>query len=189
MDIHTYIHTYIPPPSYRFDGFLFRPAFPEDLALAQAWNRADAEHDWEMQQPLYWIEQNERVNSYALEDALGIVFFVKSIRQHIDQIEISLQFDRSRMTVSRHRAMRGMWAGMEWLKKALPLNGFKAVYFLSKNPELTGFAMNALGFVRDGPRYIYFFVEDRHGEVDSRKTEEDPDKGVRALGTPGTDQR
>jgi hypothetical protein len=164
MDAHTdiqpYIHTSVQSPSYRFDGFLFRPAVPEDLPLARAWNREDADHDWEEQQPLYWIEQNERVNSYVLEDRMGIVFFVKSIRQHIDQIEISLQFDRSRMTVSRHRAMRGMMTGMEWLKKALPLNGFRAVYFLSKNPELIAFAENALGFVRDGQRYVHFFVEE-----------------------------
>jgi hypothetical protein len=189
MDIHTHIQTYIQPPSYRFDGFLFRPAVAEDLPLAQRWNAEDPDHAWEGMNPVYWIEQNEQVNSYLLEDDKGVVFFVKSIRQSAGEVEISLQFDRSRMTVSRHRAMRGMLAGMEWLKKALPLNGFRAVYFLSKNPELTGFAMNALGFVRDGPRYIYFFVEDRHGEADSRKTEEDPRQGVRALGTPGTDQR
>lgn len=152
MDNHAPISTL---PTYRFDGYLYRPAVLEDLRLAQAWNRADDEHAWEADYPLYWIEQNNRVNSYVLEDVMGIVFFVKSIRQPDDQIEITLQFDRSGRRVSRRRAMEGMRVGFEWLKEALPANGFKAVYFVSKNPQLGAFAVKSLGFSQDEDRYTY----------------------------------
>ena len=158
-------------PAYQFEGYLFRPAVWGDLALAQSWNHIDPEHTWEGGLPLYWIEQTAEVNSYVLEDRTGVVFFVKSIRSAGDEIQINLQFDRSHATVSKMRTMQGMVAGMRWLQKALPLNGFRAVYFVSKNPELMAFAEKGLGFARDGERYVFVFTKgDADGQVDSSKT-------------------
>jgi hypothetical protein len=146
-----------PLPSYKFEGYTFRPATEEDLPLARRWNAEDGDHNWEAQFPNYWIEQNSMINSYLLEDARSILFFVKSIRHAAGEIEITLQFDCSYRMVSRSRSIHGMVAGFRWLKKALPLNGFRAVYFVSKSGALGQFAVNVLGFVHDGQRYLYSF--------------------------------
>jgi hypothetical protein len=147
--------TYTPPPAYRFDGYFFRPAEPQDLATAQAWNRVDPEHEWEAKCPTYWVEQTDRTNSYVLEDDQGIVFFVKSIRRPGAEIEITLQFDRTYEVVSPRRVINGMRIGFRWLVKALPVNGFNAVYFRSKNEQLGAFAVKCLGFLKDGEYYVY----------------------------------
>lgn len=146
-------------PVYEFDGYTFRPATEEDLPLAQQWNMMDADHKWEMHYPEYWIEQNSQVNSYLLEDAIGTLFFVKSIRHMGHEVEISLQFDRQCGMVSKARAMKGMEVGFAWLKKALPMNGFTALYFVSKTEDLIAFTEKRLGFVRDGIRMIYRLEE------------------------------
>ncbi len=144
---------------YKFDGYTFRPAAPGDNPLARLWNTMDPEHKWELQFPDYWIEQNNQVNSYVLEDSIGILFFVKSLRHADNEIEITLQFDRECGTVSRARVVRGLDAGFKWLKKALPMNGFKTLYFASKNEDLVTFTEKRLGFVRDGQREIYILPE------------------------------
>jgi hypothetical protein len=140
---------------YKFDGYTFRPATPDDKPLARLWNMMDPDHKWEMQYPDYWIDQNNVVNSYVLQDAIGILFFVKSIRHTSDEIEISLQFDRECGIVSKARVVRGLDAGFAWLKKALPMNGFTTLYFMSKNEDLIGFTEKRMGFVKDGERQIY----------------------------------
>lgn len=145
-------------PTYQFDGYTFRPARESDLALARAWNAADRDHKWEAQYPAYWIEQNEMINSYVLDDARGTIFFMKSIRHLRGEIEITLQFDRRYSRVSVMRLVRAMIRGFEWLKKALPMNGYTAVYFVSKSKTLGLFAENILGFAHDGQRYIYRLV-------------------------------
>lgn len=142
-------------PVYQFDGYTFRPALPKDQTLSRIWNLMDREHTWEAQYPDYWIQQNERVTSYLLEDEIGVVFFVKAIRQKEREVEITIQFDRQRGMVSKTRVMMGMQFGFEWLKKALPENGFRTLYFISKNPELIAFAEKAMGFVKDGERYVH----------------------------------
>jgi hypothetical protein len=144
---------------YSFDGYTFRPATTEDLPLARLWNMRDPDHAWELRYPEYWIEQNDQVNSYVLEDGRGIVFFVKAIRYRSHEVEIALQFDRSYGMVSKARAMRGMQAGFAWLREALPMNGFRSVFFASKNAELIGFTEKRLGFVKDGTREIYSLKE------------------------------
>jgi hypothetical protein len=156
-------------PTYRFDGYTFRPATPADLPLARRWNAADPEHAWEMQYPEFWIEQNAQANSYVLEDQWGIVFFVKSIRHMVAEVEITLQFDRQRRAVSEQRAALGLIAGIAWLKKALPMNGFRAVYFISKNQKLIAFAENRLGFIEDGARYVCALETKEEG--DGRKVD------------------
>lgn len=142
-------------PVYTFSSYTFRPCIPDDQPLARSWNRMDPEHEWEMQFPDYWVEQNEQVNSYVLEDALGILFFVKSIRHMGHELEISLQFDRECAMVSKIRVMRGIEVGFEWLKEALPMNGFTTLYFLSENQELISFTEKRLGFVKEGMREIF----------------------------------
>jgi len=142
-------------PVYRFDGYTFRPATSDDNPTARLWNGMDPDHKWEMQYPDYWIEQNDQVNSYVFEDGIGILFFVKSIRHLGSEIEITLQFDREWGTVSKARVMKGMEAGFAWLKEALPMNGFRALYFVSKNESLVLFAEKRLGFVKDGIRELY----------------------------------
>jgi hypothetical protein len=144
---------------YQFDGYTFRPVTPDDKPLARLWNSMDPEHTWEMQYPDYWIEQNSQVNSYALEDAIGILFFVRSVRHMGNEIEITLQFDRQCGSVSKTRVMKGMEVGFAWLKEALPMNGFKALYFVSHNQELILFTEKRLGFVKDGMREIYRLKE------------------------------
>jgi hypothetical protein len=150
-------------PVYEFEGYTFRPATPNDLPLAQQWNRMDPDHKWELQYPDYWIEQNIQVNSYVLEDSIGVLFFVKSIRHMGHEVEISLQFDRQGGMVSKARATIGMAVGFAWLKKALPMNGFKALYFVSKADDLILFTEKRLGFVRDGIRMIYKLEEESDG--------------------------
>lgn len=142
-------------PAYQFDGYTFRPATPDDKPLARLWNMMDPDHKWEMQYPDYWIEQNNQVNSYVLEDSVGILFFVKSIRHMGNEIEITLQFDRECGIVSKARVVRALAVGFEWLKEALPMNGFKSLYFMSKNEDLILFTEKRLGFVKDGVRQIY----------------------------------
>lgn len=146
-------------PVYQFDGYKFRPATSDDQPLARLWNRMDPEHTWELQYPDYWIDQNNQVNSYVLEDEIGILFFVKSIRHMGNEIEITLQFDRECGMVSKTRVMRGMEVGFAWLKKALPMNGFTALYFVSKNEDLILFTEKRLGFVKEGMREIYRLQE------------------------------
>lgn len=142
-------------PVYQFGGYTFRPATVDDKQLARLWNMMDPEHKWELQYPDYWIEQNNQVNSYVLEDAVGILFFVKSIQHMSNEIEITLQFDRECGIVSKARVVRGLEVGFEWLKKALPMNGFKSLYFMSKNEDLILFTEKRLGFVKDGTREMY----------------------------------
>jgi len=142
-------------PVYEFDGYRFRPATPDDKPLSRLWNMMDPEHKWELQFPDYWIEQNSQVNCYVLEDAIGILFFVKSIRHADNEIEITLQFDRECGITSKARVVRGLDAGFQWLKEALPMNGFKSLYFMSKNEDLILFTEKRLGFVKDGVREIY----------------------------------
>ncbi len=160
-------------PVYKFEDYTFRPTLPLDRALARRWNGMDPDHIWEMQYPDYWIEQNPQVNNYVLKDANGILFFVRSIRHMGDEIEITLQFDRNHHAVSKKRAMNGMEVGLAWLKKALPMNGFKAVYFVSKNQDLIRFAEKRLGFVKEGIRYIHRFVPEEitDGEAHNQETE------------------
>lgn len=157
-------------PVYKFEGYTFRPATEDDQPLSRLWNMLDPEHKWEMQYPDYWIEQNDQVNSYVLEDAMGILFFVKSIRHLGQEVEITLQFDRRCGNVSKDRVREGLLAGFAWLKKALPMNGFKALYFVSKNPDLIQFTEKRLGFVKDGMREIYKFVPEgvTDGETHSK---------------------
>jgi hypothetical protein len=154
-------------PTYQFDGYTFRPATETDLPLAQRWNAVDKDHTWEAQFPRYWIEQNNQVNSYVFEDAKGIVFFVRSIRHTGGEIEITLQFDRRYQKVSALRASLAMIKGFGWIKKALPLNGFSAVYFVSKSKTLGDFAENILGFTHDGNRYSYAFRTAKNDVVES----------------------
>jgi hypothetical protein len=142
-------------PVYKFDGYTFRPATPDDNPLATSWNGMDPDHGWELQYPHFWIEQNDWVNSYVLEDAIGILFFVKSIRHMSHEIEITLQFDRTCGMVSKARVVRGLAAGFAWLREALPMNGFEALYFTSKNEQLVLFAQKRLGFFEDGSRQVY----------------------------------
>lgn len=151
-------------PVYEFDGYTFRPAIEEDLPLAQNWNLADPDHAWEAENPKYWIEQGPHINSYLLEDRRGVVFFVKSIRHKEDELEITLQFDRERSMVSKIRVMSGMRAGFSWLRKSLPMNGFKSLYFVSKNEDLIIFATKRLGFVKEGMRGICT-LEDEQSEA------------------------
>lgn len=167
-------------PTYQFDGYTFRAATYLDLALARTWNEADPEHGWEMQYPQYWIEQSRQVNSYVLEDGEGIVFFVKSIRQPHNEIEITMQFDRSMKTVMLSRVVFGLMTGFAWLKKALPANRYDAVYFVSENPELIAFAQNNLGFVANKNRYVFDLrsSEVRDGErIHSKSYRQDEEKG------------
>jgi hypothetical protein len=123
--------------------------------MAQQWNAGDPDHRWEAHYPRYWIEQSDRVNSYAMEDAEGIVFFVKSIRHPKGEIEITVQFDRSHETVSRMRVMTALDAGFAWLKEALPMNGFKSLYFLSENERLIFYAQKRFRFRREGTRLVH----------------------------------
>lgn len=142
-------------PVYKFDGYTFRPTTSDDQPMARIWNSMDPDHTWEMQYPDYWVEQNGQVNSYVLEDAIGVLFFVRSILHMGNEIEITLQFDRHCGSVSKARVMKGMEVGFAWLKEALPMNGFKALYFVSKNNDLILFTEKRLGFVKDGIREIY----------------------------------
>jgi hypothetical protein len=146
-------------PVYKFGGYTFRPATAGDHPLARLWNMMDPEHKWEMQYPNYWIEQTNQVNSYVLEDAIGILFFVKSIQHTDNEIEITLQFDRECGIVSKARVVRGLEAGFDWLKEALPMNGFKSLYFVSENEDLILFTEKRLGFVKDGTRELYTLKE------------------------------
>jgi hypothetical protein len=146
-------------PVYRFKGYTFRPATLDDQLLSQLWNWKDPDHAWETQYPDYWIEQNGHVNSYVLEDGLGILFFVRSMRHVDNELEITLQFDREYESVSKARAMRGLDAGFTWLKEALPMNGFKSLFFVSKNEKLILFAEKRLRFSKCGAREIYRLKE------------------------------
>lgn len=157
---------------YQFEGYTFRPAIPSDKPLARLWNTMDPEHKWEMQFPDYWIEQTSQINCYVLEDSIGILFFVKSIRHADNEIEITLQFDRECGTVSKARVIRGLASGFEWLREALPMNGFKRLYFLSKNDDLIAFTEKRLGFVKEEGRYIRFFGGSEDGEDSSKENEE-----------------
>lgn len=142
-------------PAYQFGVYTFRPAREEDVMLARTWNAQDKDHAWERHYPDYWIEQSATISSYLLADQWGTVFFMKSIRHGREEVEITLQFDRSYRNVSALRAMRGLIAGFEWLKKALPMNGYRAVWFVTKNKTLALFAQTVLGFEHEGQRYIY----------------------------------
>ena len=161
-------------PTYKFDGYVFRPAAEGDVELARRWNAADPEHQWEARFPDYWVEQNGVVNSYVLEDTKGILFFMKSIRcSGGKEIEINIQFDRARSQVSALRLMVGLSIGFDWLKKALPMNGFEAVYFVSRNRNLCTFAEQRLGFAKDGGREIFRFDRgERHGQVRRSQTQQ-----------------
>jgi len=160
-------------PTYKFGGYTFRPAVVADIPLARAWNAVDPDHIWERQFPQYWIQQGDRMNSYAFEDARGVLFFMKTIRDFSGkEVEINIQFDRERKQVSVLRLMIGMAAGFEWLKKSLPMNGFEAVYFVSRNRSLCEFAEKRLGFVRDGGREIYIFGGEYDGQAGCSQTQE-----------------
>jgi len=160
-------------PTYRFGQYIFRPATVGDIPLARAWNAVDPDHIWERQFPQYWIQQSERAQSYALVDQNGVLFFMKSIRNQAGtEVEINIQFDRLRKQVSVLRLMIGLMAGFDWLKRALPMNGFKLVYFVSRNQNLCAFAEKRLGFVKDGDRMIYLFEGERHGEVECSQAQE-----------------
>lgn len=158
-------------PAYQFGVYTFRPAREEDVMLARAWNAQDKDHKWEKHYPNYWIEQSATISSYLLADQWGTVFFMKSIRHSREEVEITLQFDRRYKNVSALRAMRGLIAGFEWLKKALPMNGYRAVWFVTKNPALALFAEKVLGFEHEGQRYIYRLTGKGNGNGDERSTE------------------
>lgn len=68
-------------------------------------------------------------------------------------IEINLQFDVRHWIPATDRVMWALIAGMDWLAKALPMNGIDTVYFHSKSPRLIAFAEKRLGFVQDGERW------------------------------------
>lgn len=142
-------------PVYKFSTYTFRPATAKDRPLARLWNRMDPDHTWELQYPEFWIEQTHQANSYVLEDATGVLFFVKSIRHIGNEVEITLQFDRECGMASKARVIKGMDAGFEWLKEALPMNGFDSLFFISNNKKLILFTQKRMGFLKDGIRQIY----------------------------------
>lgn len=160
-------------PTYKFGLYTFRPATAADIPLSRAWTAVDPDHIWERQFPHYWIQQSGRASSYVFEDDQGVLFFLKSIRGFSGkEVEINVQFDRERKHVSVLRLMIGLMAGFDWLKQALPMNGFKLVYFVSRNQNLCAFAEKRLGFVKDGDRMIYPFEGERYGEVECSQAQE-----------------
>lgn len=138
-------------PTYQFDGCTLRPATLDDFALATAWCAADPDHTWEAQYKYYWVEQKMGANCYVFEDGVGPVFFLKIIRAEDCKVELNLQFDRS--FYARLRMAEGLKVCFAWLEKHLGQIGFKAVYFLSANPNLTRFCEAQLGFVKTGDRW------------------------------------
>jgi hypothetical protein len=134
-------------PTYRFNGYTLRPATPEDLPLATAWCVADPDHTWEAQHKFYWIEQKQGGNSYVVEDELGVVFFIKYIRDGV-KLELNIQFDRG--LHMRLRSAAGMKATQAWMDKNLAEVGFKALYFQSASENLTRFCVTQLGYRKNG---------------------------------------
>lgn len=134
-------------PSYKIGAYNFRPAVPHDGLLAEAWNDDDPDHDWEGEQDGYWTEQDEHVNSYVLEDWIGIVFFLKMIRTGTD-LEVSMQFPPRNHTNFDIRTARAMSVGFEWLLRALTNNSIDRIFFSSRNQTVIDIATKQWGFAK-----------------------------------------
>lgn len=138
-------------PIYKFDGYTLRPAEEKDRHYAHCWNVLDPDHQWELSQADYWLQQGKGVNSYVVEfERNRVAFFFKMIRLPDGKsLEVNMQFPGRDARKMKAHVVRAMIAGFGWLEKTLPENGIDTVYFNSKSEPLIVFAQTHLGFVFD----------------------------------------
>ena len=137
--------------TYRFFDYTLRPAGERDFLLAEDWVAADPYHRGI--DPLFWLDQGPRSESYLLSDQVdGPIFFFKMQRtQDPRVIELHIQFPPPAHYVRKNtRLMLGLVIGLEWLESVLIESGISTVFFESQNPRLTDFCTRRLGFATNG---------------------------------------
>lgn len=156
-------------PSYRFNGYLMRPAIESDLPAAENWTAADPDHRGRVK-PGFWLIQSKTTNSFVLEDAYGMVLFARLDVASDNMvggtgykplsIEVHIQFSPDQSPSGRLRTMNGLSRGCQWVEKRLRAVGAETIYFNSTDQKLIHFCQRRLGFVWDGRR-----LEKALGEV------------------------
>lgn len=139
-----------------------RPAKgPKDLKLATKWTAEDPYH-CKTTRGVFWIEQDMGIESYAMLDKRGVIFFFKLMRAPMNEIEVHIQFapmptEATARAEQRARVTNALIEGFGWMKTVLALKGTKALFFVSRSPQLIRFSKRHLGFRTDGNRLAYTF--------------------------------
>lgn len=138
-------------PSFKFQGFTLRPAVFSDYSLAMVWVEADPDHRGKTPAE-FWLINDDRTNSFVLEDAVGPIFFFRTDR-HETEVELHMQFGPTyRDYQLKRRTMQGMKVGLPWLEMMLAGAGYQELYFYSSSPKLIWFCQHSLAFRWDGRR-------------------------------------
>lgn len=136
--------------TFSFYGYTLRPAITSDFLLAERWTLADPWHR-DSACPVFWLEQDQRSESYLLLDRSGPVFFFKTTRTadpHV--IEIHIQFPPPVESARNNfRLMLALVLGLEWLEGTLRSSDISAIFFESRNPTLIRFCVRRLGFAHN----------------------------------------
>jgi len=110
----------------------------------------------------FWLEQNMGIESYAMTDKHGVIFFFKLMRAPMGEVEVHIQFspmpeNPTEKAEQRDRVMNALIQGFDWMKTVLALKGIKALFFVSRSPHLIRFSKRHLGFKDEGNRLVYTF--------------------------------
>jgi hypothetical protein len=146
----------------RFDGYLLEPAEFKHKALAESWTAWDKDHAGRVD-PRFWLEQDERTDSYLVSDAAGPVLFFKVIVMGIKQFEsdpfpswkhaeLHMQFMPAACGADHNRIADALFKGYPWLELILIGAGVSEIYFDSRSPGLVAFTTKRMGFTQEGGR-------------------------------------
>lgn len=138
---------------FRFGCFTLRPATLADYPLAAEWTRQDPAHHGKLD-PLTWIRQGARIESYLLKDQGWPVFFF-----HIEIVDTKVA-PAVRMRIQfppaggdrnlRDLVLQGIIEGIAWLEPYVRAKGIRTIFFNSENPSLVRFCVKRLGFTQNG---------------------------------------
>jgi hypothetical protein len=150
--------------TFQFHGFKLETARPTNYywKLAREWTEADPAHR-NATSAGFWFEHGMGVESYTLEDDLGVVFFFKMVRWQNAEVELHIQFPPPELS-PRHRArqrdriMKALTLGLEWIEKVVALKEATRLFFVSNNPALIYFCVHRLGFIRENKRLVKLVV-------------------------------
>jgi hypothetical protein len=139
----------------RFDQYILRPAGDgeRDWQLARKWVAADPDHRG--QDPIFWLEQGDGIDSWLLLDDKGPLYFAKLVLFPSRRgVELHIQFPPTGTRLMRRRVSLGLVKGLAWLEKTLRQVGIEAIVFQSQNRSLIQFSVARLGFEREGDRLL-----------------------------------
>lgn len=143
-----------------FDGLRLRATDEQDEEKLRAWIDADPDHAGQFE-PEYFMGSE---GCFALEDAAGVVFFIRLTKVARVRIQFNAEAKGMRQKL---RVSQALARGMALLEVGLSRAGTEEWVFDTANPDLRRFALDALGF-KDSPDNL---VREIRAEREADETE------------------